>query len=82
MVILSGIQESKKYGADNSSNNSNTGQQNLSALFNQKQDESIASVPEFKELMEEPAIYAFLDKRKQHVQLCAYAWAYKICRSF
>ena len=59
VVILSGIQESKKYGADNSSNNSNTGQQNLSALFNQKQDESIASVPEFKELMEEPADMLF-----------------------
>jgi hypothetical protein len=62
IVILSGTQQMKKYdGSDNSSNNnsSNTGQQSLSALFNQKEDESLASVPEFRDLMEEQADMLF-----------------------
>lgn len=61
VVILSGSQEMKRYSdsGNSSGNNSNNAQQNLSALFNQKQDESIASVPEFKELMEEQADMLF-----------------------
>ena len=55
VVILSGTQQMKKYSdSDNASSNSSpTTQQNLSTLFNQKEDASIASVPEFRELMEE-----------------------------
>jgi len=60
VVILSGTQQMKKFSdSDNTSNNSPAAQQNLSALFNQKEDASIASVPEFRDLMEEQADMLF-----------------------
>jgi len=60
VVILSGTEQMKKYGTDNSSNNNpNTPQQSLSAMFDQKEDESLASVPEFRDLMEEQADMLF-----------------------
>jgi hypothetical protein len=61
VVILSWAQQMNKFGGsgNSSSNNFAADQQTLSALFNQKEDESLASVPEFRDLMEEQADMLF-----------------------
>jgi len=61
VAILSGTELQKRKYPDSSGNSSNRNspQQTLAPLFNQKEEESVASIPEFKDLMNEKADMLF-----------------------
>src|SRR6266487_4039647 len=61
IAILSGTESKTRRYLDTSGNTSNTSssEQTLATLFNQKEEESVASIPEFRDLMSEKADMLF-----------------------
>ena len=63
VAILSGseLQHRKYVDSSASASNRNSAQQTLISLFNQKEEESIASIPEFRDLMKETGRHVVLE---------------------